>query len=72
MLQQIYPCVHAEIPLTDENIDRCVKLLLGVKDGWEESMVTLIMSPKYQTRAIDDPQEKFTIDEINFDGKMIA
>jgi hypothetical protein len=72
MVQLIYPCLCAEIPITYEDIDRWGKVLLGVKDGWEGSMVTLIMSLKYQTRAIDDPQERFTIDEINFDGEMIA
>ena len=72
MVQLIYPCLCAEIPITYEDIDRWGKVLLGVKDGWEGSMVTLIMSNKDQTRAIDDPQERFTIDEINFDGEMIA
>ena len=72
MVQLIYPCLSAEIPITYEDTDRWGKVLLGVKDGWEGSMVTLIMSPKYQTRAIDDPQERFTIDKINSDGEMIA
>ena len=63
MVQLIYPCLCAEIPITDEDTDRWGKVLLGVKDVWEESMVTLIMSPKYQTRAID---------EVNFDMELVA
>ncbi len=52
-----YQCVVAEVPLDDNDTER-----FNIPKG-----VTVIMSPKDQTRSIDDPAEAFAMDEIKFD-----
>jgi hypothetical protein len=49
--------VVAEVPLDDNDTERF---------NFPKS-VTVIMSPKDQTRSIDDPAETFAMDEIKFD-----
>jgi hypothetical protein len=56
-----YGCVVAEIPLTDEDIER-----FDISKG-----VTILLCPADRSRAIDDPLAQFSIDDIEFDLECV-
>jgi uncharacterized CHY-type Zn-finger protein len=55
--QNGYKCMVAEVPLDDSDTERFNL----------PKATCIIMSPVDRTRAIDDPKESFSIDEIQFD-----